>query len=173
MLAYVFTHRPDAGVSVTDYEDALRRFHAALAAARPRGFVTSATFRVGDHYGDWYLLESSAALDALNAAAVGAASKPSHDAVAAVATDGVGKLYILRHGEAHFGPGVETHFSKPRGMGYPELDRLLAPFTDQPEANLWRRMMVLGPPPEFCLVTAGEAELPRELEPQSSRREPL
>jgi hypothetical protein len=31
---------------------------------------------------------------------------------------------------------------------------------------LWRRMMVLGPPPEFCLVSRELAQLPAELAPE-------
>jgi hypothetical protein len=32
-------------------------------------------------------------------------------------------------------------------------------------------MMVLGPPPEFCLLSPAEVELPRELRPEVLRRE--
>jgi hypothetical protein len=118
MLAYVFSHRPAGGVEVTVYEDALRRFHAALASAPPSGFVRSSTFKVGDRYSDWYLVASSAALDVLNAAAVSGARTPAHDAAAHLAADGVGKLYSLVRGEPPAGSGFEIQFSKPAGMGY-------------------------------------------------------
>jgi hypothetical protein len=34
-------------------------------------------------------------------------------------------------------------------------------------------MMVLGPPPEFCLLSASDASLPEEMDPQLFRREPV
>ena len=68
MLAYVFSHRPAGGVDVTAYEDSLRRFHAELARASLSGFIESATFATGSGYSDWYLLESTAAMEVLNAA---------------------------------------------------------------------------------------------------------
>jgi hypothetical protein len=76
-LAYVFSHRPADGVDIADYEIALKRFHASLGGSPPVGFLGSSTFRTGDRYSDWYLVESSAALDFLNEAAVSGAEWPS------------------------------------------------------------------------------------------------
>ena len=56
-------------------------------------------------------------------------------------------------------------------MGYPELYDRLKPWTDRAEVTLWRRMMVLGPPPEFCLLTPSEIQLPAEMKPELLRRE--
>ena len=81
-LAYVFSHRPAEGLDVADYETALKRFHASLAGSPPKGFLGSSTFRTGDRYSDWYLVESSAALDFLNEAAVSGARTQAHDAAA-------------------------------------------------------------------------------------------
>lgn len=67
----------------------------------------------------------------------------------------------------------EIRFSKPRGVTYPDLYGQLKRWTDRPDVSLWRRMMVLGPPPEFCLVSRSQLELPKELEPQSLTREPV
>src|SRR5260370_24177958 len=120
MLAYVFSHRPAGGVDIAVYESALTRFHAALASAPPSGFVRSSTFKVGDRYSDWYLVEDSAALDLLNAAAVSGARTPAHDAAARMAVDGEGKLYSLVRGEPAAGPRLEIPFSKPAGVGYPD-----------------------------------------------------
>src|SRR5207253_11456951 len=39
-LAYVFFHRPTAGLAAATYEEALRRFHSALATAAPPGFIS-------------------------------------------------------------------------------------------------------------------------------------
>lgn len=171
MLAYVFFHRAAPGVETPDYEAALRRFHAALAGEPPRGFIGSSTYRVGDMYADWYLVESSAALDALNEAAVSGARSASHDKAARMATDGAGKLLALVSGSASAGAGFEIRFSKPAGMGYPELYQRLKPWTDRADVTLWRRMMVLGPPPEFCLLAPSEIQLPAEMKPEVLRRE--
>lgn len=173
MLAYVFSHRPTAGVDLRDYEAALRRFHATLASAPPPGFLGSSTFRVGDRYSDWYLVDGSAALDALNEAAVSGARTPAHDAAARMAVDGVGKLYSLAGGKPPSGPGFEIQFSKPQGMGYADLYERMQPIGRGPGTSLWRRMMVLGPPPEFCLIAPSEIELPREFRPEALRREPI
>ena len=57
MLAYVFFHRPGPGVEVAEYETALRRFHTSLTGEPPSGFIESTTYRLGDSYADWYLVE--------------------------------------------------------------------------------------------------------------------
>ncbi len=173
MLAYVFSHRPASDVDVGNYEAALQRFHATLAAARPGGFVSSSTFRVGDGYSDWYLVDTSAALDALNEAAVSGARTPVHDAAARMAVDGVGKLLSLAGGRPTAEPGFEIRFSKPKGMAYADLYERMQPIASRPGSSLWRRMMVLGPPPEFYLVSSSEIELPSEFRPEVLRREPI
>ena len=170
MLAYVFFHRPAPGVQPPAYEAALQKFHASLGAARPSGLIGSSTYRVGGGYADWYLVESSAALDALNEAAVSGARSSQHDAVAHMSADGSGKLLTLVTGLARSEPGFETRFSKPAGMTYPELYERLKPWTDRPEVALWRRMMVLGPPPEFCLTGPSDQILPSAMNPESFPR---
>jgi len=173
LLAYVFSHRPGSGVDTLAYEEALRRFHAALASAPSKGFVRSSTYRIGDGYSDWYLVESSAALDPLNEAAVAGARSSTHDAVAHMSADGAGKLLALISGPVTTAPGFEMRFSKPPGMRYPDLYARLKPWTDRREVSLWRRMMVLGPAPEFCLVAPSERQLPSEMRPEILRREPV
>jgi hypothetical protein len=172
-LAYVFSHRPADGVDVADYESALKRFHASLAGSPPVGFLGSSTFRTGDRYSDWYLVESSAALDFLNEAAVSGARTQAHDAAARMAVDFAGKLYGLSAGELLSGPGFEIRFSKPAGMGYADLYDRMKKHTIGPGTSLWRRMMVLGPPPEFCLIAPSEVELPTEFRPEVASREPI
>lgn len=173
MLAYVFSHRPEAGADVTVYEDSLRQFHSALATASPSGFIASATFRIGGGFSDWYLVETSAALDVLNAAAVSGARAPVHDAAARMAADGAGKLLSLASGRPSLEAGFEVRFAKPAGMTYVDLYAHLQAWTSAPGVSLWRRMMVLGPPPEFSIVTASEFELPAEMSPEVLPREPI
>lgn len=160
-------------MDVADYEAALRRFHAALAGAAPDGFLSSSTFRVGGGYSDWYLVANSAALDVLNESAVTGARTPVHDAAARMAIDGVGKLYSLAGGEPPSGAGFEMRFSKSAGMAYPELYERMQTLSRGPGSSLWRRMMVLGPPPEFCLIAPSEIDLPAEFRTEVLRREPI
>jgi hypothetical protein len=173
MLAYVFSHRPAGGVTAGSYEESLRRFHAALARAAPTGFIASATFRMAGAYSDWYVLESSAALDALNVAAVSGERAASHNAAARMAAGGTGKLLSLAAGDYSMAAGYEVRFSKPTGMTYADLYARLQSWTAPPGVSLWRRMMVLGPPPEFCLITPAEARLQEEMQPEVVRREPV
>lgn len=166
MLAYVFSHRPASGADVHAYEDSLRRFHAELARGRPIGFIASTTYRFDDGYSDWYLVENSAALDVLNEAAVTGARAASHDSAARMAAWGSGKLLSLAQGEAGLDALHEAAFAKPAGMQYSELYALIEPFSSRAGAALWRRMMVLGPPPEFCLVSRAPVQLPADLSPE-------
>jgi len=170
MLAYVFSHQPAPETDLKRYEDVLRRFHAALAELHPHGFVRSLTYRVGSGYSDWYLLEDSSALDHLNVAAVSGGCAASHDAAARMAASGAGRLMSLAAGELEVTAPNEVRFAKPAGMGYVELYSTLERWTREPGTSLWRRMMVLGPPPEFTLVSAGPVELPAEMAAESTTR---
>lgn len=163
MLAYVFSHRPAPGADVQAYEDTLRRFHTELAGGTPAGFVASTTYRFADGYSDWYLVENSAGLDVLNEAAVSGARAASHDAAARMAAWGSGKLLSLAQGEADLDALHEAAFAKPAGMAYGDLYAMTEPLTAVAGVALWRRMMVLGPPPEFCLVSRGPVQLPAGL----------
>lgn len=167
MLAYVFSHRPAPGTDSAAYEDLLRRFHSALAALPPAGFVRSATYRSEDGYSDWYVLDGSAALDALNQAAITGQRSQPHDAVAQMAAQGSGKLMILTSGPPDLANSFEVRFSKPPGVGYRDLDRMLQPWTSRAGVSMWKRMMVLGPPPEFALLTPSALELPFETNPET------
>jgi hypothetical protein len=173
LLAYVFSHRAAHGVDTTHYEESLRRFHAALASASPSGFISSRTFRAGSVYADWYLLENSAALDVLNAAAVSGARTPAHDVVARMAADGAGKLLSLASGQPSTDAQFEARFGKPAGVQYVDLYARPQTWTSGTGTSLWRRMMVLGPPPEFTLVTPTPPELPSDLNSEVVRREPI
>ena len=167
----MFSHRREQGVDTAPYEEALRAFHGELARAKPAGFLASTTYRFADGgYSDWYLVEDSAALDVLNAAAVSGARSAPHDAAARMAASGMGKLMSLAQGEADLAALHEAGFAKPAGTGYSELYELTLPYSARPGVALWRRMMVLGPAPEFCLVSRGPLELPAELKPEVRTR---
>lgn len=165
MLAYVFWHWRRPTTTAADYEAAQRRFHAALAQAPPTGFIRSfsvalrgAPWAAGglEAYEDWYLVDGSAALDPLNAAAISASRQSPHDAAAALAAGGTAGLYSLRHGEPVGAPAVLTWFAKPGGVTYRDFFAALEPIVDRAGAALWCRNMTLGPALEFCMH-AGEA----------------
>lgn len=178
MLAYVFWHWRRPTATVADYEAAQRRFHAALTAAPPPGFVRS--FSVGfqgapwaanrgEAYEDWYLLDGSAALDPLNAAAISASRQAPHDAAAALAGGGTAGLYSLRQGEPVVAPAVLTWFAKPDSMTYRDLVAMLEPLGGRAGAALWCRQMTLGPALEFCLHTRDLVALPAPVAPFAIR----
>lgn len=173
MLAYVFWHWPRAEVSAAEYEGLQRQFQAALNTAPPPGFLGSrcvslagAPWAGGGRtaYEDWYLLDGSAALDPLNAAAVTASRQSPHDAAAAAADGGTAGLYSLRLGVQRDPPRMATWFAKPPGMSYGALFTLVGHLVEAEDAALWGRQMTLGPSPEFCLHTASAVRLPAPLE---------
>jgi len=174
MLAYVFWHWRRPQVSAATYESLQSEFHAALAAAPPSGFLRSACVAIagapwaadgGEAYEDWYLVDGSAALDPLNAAAVTASRQQSHDAAAAAAGGGTAGLYRLRLGTVDGSPRSASWFAKPAGMSYGELFGALESMVRAERAGLWGRQMTLGPALEFCLHAPPEVSLPAPFEP--------
>jgi hypothetical protein len=164
MLAYVFWHRPAAGVAPEAYEALLDRFQRSLAARPPAGFVHSACFAapapnwLGEEpaYEDWYVVEDFAAIGVLNEAAVGRGHVSAHDgAAAAAAAENTGSIYRLLEGS----PSLEhvrvaAWIDKPRGIPSPLLAALLADGMNGERAGLWQRQLALGPAPEYCVLAA-------------------
>jgi len=174
VLAYVFRHWMRAGVDSADYEAALREFHARLQEAAPDGFEGSASVRYPDGgYADWYLLAGSFALDPLNDAAVSGLRRPAHDRAAAGAERGEGTLYRLHSGRPDLKALREVRLAKPSGRPYADFYTRLEPLLRRPDVSLWRRQMTLGPPPEFCLLSAEPVEVPAEMEPADFPRHPV
>src|SRR3954469_6885905 len=107
MLAYLFWHWPKPDVDPSEYEADQRAFHAALAQSAPEGFVSSRVFRLAGEapwlagrpaYADWYVLETSAALDPLNVSAVSGACEAPHRQLTRAMAAGAGSLFALRTG---------------------------------------------------------------------------
>lgn len=163
MLAYLFWHRPAARADRAGYEQRLAAFHDRLREQPPSGFLGSAAFRVdvpwlGDGYEDWYLVSGWAALGEMNAVAVDSAHRGDHDAVAREAGVGTGGVYALRAGDLPLTEaGAAAWSAKPEGARYGEYERSLTDGRNAADFALWQRQMVLGPAPEFCLLTAGES----------------
>jgi hypothetical protein len=88
------------------------------------------------------------------------------EAEARAAAAGAGALYRLVRGEPEgIEPAVaEARFAawltKGKQRTYDELFASLEPLTTQPGVSLWRRQMVLGPAPEFCLLAPTPVDVP-------------
>jgi hypothetical protein len=181
VLAYLFWHRPHEPAAVEDYEQAQVAFHRSLARRPPVGLCGSAVFRVAEPpwpaspedaadapgqgpraaYEDWYVVEDFAALGVLNEAAVGRGHRTSHDDLARRAGAGSGGLYALLEGDRRNirerggplgGASLATWVARPAGAPRRMLGELLGDGMDPSHASLWRRQLVLGPAPEFCLL---------------------
>ena len=140
-------------------------------------------------YEDWYLVADYASLGVLNEAAAGRGHRSPHDEVATMAGPGAGAVYALLEGEPGAGAlaaaGVAVWVSPPRAPGVAALAHgpgpaeLLGDGMDGAAASLWRRQLVLGPAPEFCLVApepppgVREGRLPRGWCAHALAREPL
>ena len=98
---------------------------------------------IGGGYEDWYLVEDWHCVGVLNAAAVDDAHRADHDAVAHQAGAGAGGLFLLRTGDLRIADAGAAEWSAKE------------PRSPAGEHALWQRQMVLGPAPEFCLLTPG------------------
>lgn len=161
MLAYVFWHRPGEGVDSEAYERATERFHRSLAHRPPAGMCGSAIYRVAQlpwfqgqaGYEDWYLIEDFSAVGVLNEAAVAQGHRTAHDEVAGRFGMGAGGMYGLLEGHPDLHRAqVAVWVSRPPGSKRGALGELLADGMDPEHASLWRRQLVLGPAPEYCLL---------------------
>jgi hypothetical protein len=172
LLAYVFWHRPQDEMAVEAYEQAQIAFHHSLEHAPPAGFRSSAVFRVAGlpwfeapGYEDWYFVEDYTALGVLNMAAVSHGHRTVHDAVAHRFGRGAGGLYGLIEGHPPTEPGafdeesVAVWVGRSPGIERRALGELLGDGMDARHASLWRRQLVLGPAPEFCLLSADRSKL--------------
>lgn len=189
MLAYVFWHQPGGRVDSGNeaYERAAEGFHRSLAKTPPMGLLGSAVYRVANPpwlegqvgYEDWYLLEDFTAVGVLNEAAVAHGHRSAHDEVARRFGTGAGGMYGLLEGHADLDCTQAVWVSRPPGSERGALSELLGDGMDPEHASLWRRQLVLGPAPEYCLLAseapAGVApgRLPEGWSALTLAREPL
>ena len=104
MIAYAFWHSPAAGVPEDEYEAVLATFMGELFTAAIPGLrrIRSIRFEglpwvaASPAYQDWYELEETAALAALEAGAVRASMAAPHAAIARLAGIGSGGLFARR-----------------------------------------------------------------------------
>ena len=181
MLAYVFWHWPAEGIAADEYERLQVQFHQGLREAGIAEFRGSTSFRIDGQapwlggapaYVDWYLLETSAGLDALNEAAVAGLRKGAHDVLARAMGAGAGSLLQARtpvEFAAIHAARSASWLVKPRGMPYEPFYARVGPVVaSQPGGSLWRRQMVLGPTTEFGLLSPQPVQLPPGLEVTAS-----
>jgi hypothetical protein len=119
-------------------------------------------------YEDWYLVQDFTALGVLNEAAVAHGHRTAHDEVAHRFGAGAGGLYGLLEGHAALGgPALADvqsviWIARPPGAQRRALGELLGDGMDPAHSSLWRRALVLGPAPEYCLLAP---ELPAGVAP--------
>jgi hypothetical protein len=107
-------------------------------------------------YEDWYLVDDWSALGVLEEAAVSRGHFSAHDAIAAHTDAGAGAVYRLQEGSARPQAAIAAVWvTARRGHAAPSLGELLGDGMDPERDGLWRRCLVLGPAPEYC-VLAGE-----------------
>jgi hypothetical protein len=178
VLAYIFWHAPGPAVDHAVYEADLAGFHELLRQQALAGFLGCLCLRIEGApwvparpaYEDWYLVEGSAVLDPLNELAVSAELRAAHDRPALAARFGAGGLYRLLSGPADRPAPWATWLSKPFGIAYADFYAELTPWTSGPDVSLWRRQMVLGPSPEFCILGPEPARVPAQMQPVQVRR---
>jgi hypothetical protein len=193
VLAYLFWHRPRSGAGGPEYEEALLAFHRSLARTPPAGSLGSSAIKLarepwsgerpagvgGALYEDWYLIEDFTALGVLGRAAVGRGHRTPHDAAARRSGFGAGGVYALLEGDGGLDAELAVWVSRPAGEREPEIGDLLADGMDPRRASLWQRQLVLGPAPEFCLLTheppagAAATRLPEGWSALALAREPV
>jgi hypothetical protein len=194
VLAYLFWHRPREGADVERYEQAQLAFHRSLARSAPAGLRASTISKVaglpygeqgddGAGYEDWYLLEDFAALGVLGEAAVGRGHRTAHDHAASAFGAGSAGLYGLVEGES-VDQGIRSAtlavwVARPVGSTPGTCAELLGDGMEPGRASVWRRQLVLGPAPEFCVLAdevptgVGPERLPAGWEARTIRREVL
>jgi len=101
-------------------------------------------------------VDAWAALGVLERAAVARGHETAHAAVAAHSGPGRGGVYELVEGDAQPAASARAVWVTPAaGRARLSLEALLGDGIDPARDGLWRRSLVLGPAPEYC-VLAGE-----------------
>jgi hypothetical protein len=166
VIAYVFWHRPLPQVERARYEAAIVRFQDELARHPPPGFIGAHSFAIEavpwlsnqPGYEDWYLIEASWAMDPLNAFAVAGPVAGPHDSAAAQMDEGHGGIYAHAAGGSITAARSSAYWlTRPRGIQWrPALEAVRIRV---PQANVWRRQMVLGSAGEFVVEVPNDTEI--------------
>jgi len=180
-IAYVFWHSPRPGVSLDSYEAKLGSFMDSLTATGFEGLVEALSFRVdsvpwgpapSSTYEDWYVVSDFGALGVLNDAAVSGATRGPHDSIAKDYLKGSGGVFKLIMGDFELREArYSTWIEKPIGPSYQSYYDEVARGLGERRSELWRRQMVLGPTPQFCVHSVEALDLPPNLKPLAARLE--
>lgn len=180
-LAYVFWHWPRPDVSAAAYEEKLTSFLKALSSGKSAGLIEALSFRVGSLpwgpqqgslYEDWYVVDDFSALGALSDAAVGKGARAPHDSIAKDYMKGAGGLLKSIGGDLHLHEArYSTWVEKPVGPSYQSYYEELAKSVGDIRTDLWRRQLVLGPSPQFCVHSAEALQLPPNFRQVTSKVE--
>ena len=160
-LAYVFWHWPAPGLDRGAYEDRLRAFQRSLVASGAAQAHDVGSFSLArapwdgaapGPYEDWYLVEDWPALGALNDRANAGPNRVPHDDIARQTAGGAGGVYRLVAGVRAPPAGVRHALwtAKPRDVPYETARAQLEGIGD---AMVLQRQMVLGPAPEFAILS--------------------
>lgn len=177
-LAYVFWHWPRPGVSVRLYERKLGSFQSAMGR-KPILLSDLLSYRVDSLpwapkgvplYEDWYLVKDFGALGSLNDAAVSGGTKDFHDSVAKDYLMGAGGVFkLIRRNLPLREAGYATWIEKVPGTSYQSYYEDVAKVLGSIQADLWRRQMVLGPSPQFCVHSVQTVRFPKSFRPFTTK----
>jgi hypothetical protein len=180
MIGYVFWHQKIDSVTTGDYEKTLKEFHEKLAQAGIRGYLGSVSLKIeGAHwmgskksgYEDWYYMTDSGVIDILNHGSVSGKMMPIHNNAAGLATGMHAGLYQLKSSSArHKESPWCIWLSKPAGMSYDDFNSMISATVPANSIDYWRRQMVLGPTPEFCIISDKRIDVKSETTPIYVRR---
>ena len=175
MIGYVFWHQKVDSVTSSIYENGLKNFHSNLANAGIRGYLGSISFRVEGAYWvgakktgyeDWYYLTDSGVIDILNHGDSFGKMMAIHNNGASLATGMHAGLYQLKSSSAkHRESTWVVWFSKPGGMSDEDFNRLISSTVHPNNIDFWKRQMVLGPTPEFCIACEKRIDLDPQTKP--------
>jgi hypothetical protein len=183
MIGYVFWHQKIDSVSSNDYERTLKEFHEKLVGARIRGYLGSVSLKIEgaywmgskkSGYEDWYYMTDSGVIDILNHGAVSGNMMPIHNNAAGLATGMHAGLYQLKSSSANHRESTWCIWlSKPGGMSYDDFNSMISSTVPAHSIDYWRRQMVLGPTPEFCITSDNRIDINPETKPIYVKRSVL
>ena len=160
MYAYVFWHAAPANIAIAEYENTLLHFGRALASLKIPGLLNNASYSIGaipwlgePGYEDWAWLQSLSVLEPLNERAVVGPMEKPHRAIAQLTRHGgFGALFSLVAGRHEvLGDSKVIWVSRPRGLQWRDAMPAIIQSASA-EVAVWRRLMVLGPSPEFAII---------------------
>ncbi len=175
-LAYVFWHWPRPEVSLDTYEKKLTAFLSSLLVKKTPEIIDALSFRIEKNapwgpqgraiYEDWYVVRDFSDLGGLNDVAIKGETGAAHDSIKEYYLKGTGGIFKSVQGELELHrAGYTAWIEKPRDLSYPSYYEKISKITEGSRSKLWRRQMVLGPTPQFCLHLEEPISLPDDLNP--------